>query len=122
MRKFENILTTDAFLEAITLPRAIVYFQVDWSGPERLSRLFVKRAIASLDVKMTPVFRIDCSNATGGFIESWFESQSKEIIGLLYGGWGETLLLSYGNILDFISYPAALGYENTRQKIEGWIN
>ncbi len=114
-------LTTEVdFLDAIKLDRAIIYLLVDWSGPERISRYYVYKALNDINKGGTPVFKIDCSDQTKKYVGAWLIGQKENRKEFYYGGWGETLLISKGDILDFIKNPGQLGFEKTKEKIEEW--
>jgi hypothetical protein len=115
-----NLTTEDAFLEVIKRDRVIIYFLVDWSGPERISRYYVYKALNDIDKTGTPVFKIDCTDQTKKHVVDWLIGQRENKKHFYYGGWGETLLISKGDIVDFLGNPGQLGYEKTKQKLEEW--
>lgn len=118
----KTITTSDDFFTAINLPRIIIYLLVEWSGPERVSRSIVLKVINNIDLKGIPVYKIDCSNLNVKYVEDWMAVQAKGNAEFIYGGWGETLLVGNNKLLDFIQWPFKLGYEATKEKIEGWLN
>lgn len=114
-------LTTEVdFSEAIKRDRVIIYFLVDWSGPERASRYTVYKALNDINKTGTPVFKVDCSDQTKKYVVDWLIEQRENKKNLYYGGRGETLLISKGDIVDFLGNPGQLGYEKTKQKLEEW--
>ena len=117
-----ELSTEEEFLNALKLDRAIIYLLVDWSGPERVSRYIVLNALSETDKMGIPVFKIDCSDQAKKYIVDWLIGQRENKKEFYYGGWGETLLLSQGNIVDVIKNPAQFGRDKTREKIREWIN
>jgi hypothetical protein len=117
--KIKEIGTEEEFNELLKLPNAILYLQVDWSGPERVSRSIVAKALKEIGVFELPVFKINVSEPTS-FAERWCLEQRNVQPYFIYSGWGETVLLEHGKITDFITYPAHVGYEKTKEKIKSW--
>ncbi len=115
-----DLTTEEAFFETIRRDRVIIYLLVDWSAPERVSRYVVYKALNALDKTGTQVFKIDCSDGTKKHVEDWLIAQRENKKHFYHGGYGETLLISKGEILDFLSNPGYLGYEKTKQKLEEW--
>jgi len=37
-------------------------------------------------------------------------------------GYGETLLVNYGKVINHIKYPGELGIEKTKMKIKRWLH
>lgn len=118
----KELVTQKDFLDVLSLEWAIVYMQVDWSGPERASRGCVYKALNELGVAGTPVFKIDCSDQTKQYIVDWLIEQKKENLDIYYGGSGETLFLHKGNIMEYIRYPAGIGFMGTKEKLIKWKN
>lgn len=116
-----EIESEQEFNRIIELPKAIIYFQVNWSGPERTSRAIINMILNEIVLINTPIFRIDYSDRLE-FIEKWMLLQTKNVQNLLYGGWGETVLIENGQVTDFINYPTYVGIEKTKEKIENWQN
>ncbi len=115
-----DLATEYDFFKVIKQDRVIIYFLVDWSGPERISRYTVYKALNDINKTGTPVFKIDCSDQTKKYVVDWLIGQRENKKHFYYGGWGETLLISKGDIVDFLSNPGQLGYEKTKQKLEEW--
>lgn len=101
--------------------RAIIYFLVTWSGPERASRAVIHKVFKELEAQPTPAFQIDCSDQDKQYVVDWLSNQSIDH-DFYYGGYGETVLVSNGRIIDFIKYPAHLGYDRVKGKIVGWMS
>ena len=114
-----ELKTEEEFNDLLKLPKAILYLQVDWSGPERISRSMIAKALKEIGQLNIPVFKINVSEPTI-FAENWYSEQRKVIPFFIYGGWGETVLIEHGTITDFITYPAHVGYEKTKEKIKNW--
>ena len=115
-----DLTTEDDFFKVINRDRVIIYFLVNWSGPERMSRYYIYRALNELDKVGTEVFKIDCSDQTKKHVVDWLIGQRENRKDLYYGGWGETLLISKGEIVDLIKNPGELGFEKTKQKLQEW--
>jgi hypothetical protein len=116
-------LSTPQDLEdVLKLDKAIIYFLVDWSGPERLSRYAVYSVLNELKNEGTPVFKIDCSDQKKKYVEDWLTGQRESKRDFYYGGWGETILISKGQIIDVIANPSQVGLIKTKEKIKEWKN
>lgn len=109
------------FLKVLKFEKAIVYLLVDWSGPERVSRYQVYKILKDTKGSI-PIFKIDCSDPSKKYVEDWLIGQRRNMKDFYYGGWGETLLISKGQIIDFIQNPGRLGVDETKKKIHNWIN
>jgi len=107
------------FNRLLVLPKAIVYVQVNWSDPEKVSRQIVSKVLTEIGSFKTPVFKIDSSDPNLPFIDTWLINQRQVVNGFNYGGWGETLLIENGNITAFIG-PAKSGFEKTKEIINSW--
>jgi len=118
----KELVTQQDFLDVLTLEWAIIYMQVEWSGPERSSRSCVYNALNEIGVAGTPVFKIECSDQTKRYIVDWLIEQKRDKADIYYGGSGETLLLNKGNIIEHIRYPAGIGYAGTKEKLMKWKN
>src|SRR5688572_3914538 len=115
-----EIESEQEFSRLMELPKAIIYFQVHWSGPERVSRSIINKVLSEITLINTPIFKIDCSERLE-YVENWISNHAKNIQHLIYGGWGETVLIENGKVTDFISYPAKVGTEKTKEKMESWL-
>lgn len=113
LQDFENIIKLD---------KAIIYLQVNWSGPERLSRFTFFSAINKLKNEGIPIFIIDCSDQKKEYVKDWLINQRENRSQFYYGGWGETILISKGEIIDFIANPAKIGIEKTQIRVNEWYN
>ena len=102
------------------LDRAIVYISVNWSGPERISRYCVYKALNEIQHNMMPVFKIDCSEQDKRYIEEWLWDQKESNKCVYSGGWGETLLIERGHIIDMIRNPGQSGLEKTKEMLVSW--
>lgn len=114
-------LTTQQDFEAVfNLDKVVLYFLVDWSGPERASRYVVYKTLSDLEVNEIPIFKIDCSDQEKQYVVDWLLEQHEDFYRLYDGGNGETLLLKNGKLIDFIKFPFQLGLENLREKMVAW--
>lgn len=110
------------FQTMLQLDRAIVYISVDWSGPERISRYCVYKALSEIQHNMIPVFKIDCSEQDNRYIEEWLRDQKESNKYVYSGGCGETLLIERGHVIDMIRNPGQSGPEKTKEMLIGWHN
>jgi hypothetical protein len=112
-----------SFLDILKLDKAILYLLVDWSGPERVSRYNIYKAINELGKKCEiPVYKIDCTDQTKEFIIDWLIAQRENKKEFYYGGWGEALFIENGAIVDLIKNPGQIGLDKTREKLKEWNN
>ena len=116
-----NITTEQQLAAVCQLPKAIIYIEVDWSDHERQSRQTFHQALQCLPVQEVPVFMIDCSGQQHDFFENWLITQERHVHLFYTGGYGETVLVQYGQVTDFINYPARSGLEKTTEKIKSWL-
>ena len=105
----------------MSLEKAIIYLLVNWSGPERISRYVIYKTLNELQKERTPVFKIDCSDQKKMYVVDWLAEQEENQSKLYFGGWGETLLVNKGMVIDTIKNPALIGYEKTREILREWI-
>jgi hypothetical protein len=112
--------TQQEFMDTVTLDRSIIYLLVDWSGQERASRHVIYNALSDLNEDGVSVFQIDCADETNQYVLDWLIEQQNNKQGFRYGGYGETLLVERGEIIDYIKYPAELGLEKTKEKLTDW--
>jgi hypothetical protein len=117
-----ELSSKERFLDILKLDKAILYLLVDWSGPERESRYIVYRALNELNKKEIPVYKIDCSDQTKEYVVDWLIGQKGNKKHFYYGGWGETLFIEKGKVIDFIENPAQLGLDKTKEKLKQWVN
>lgn len=117
-----DLVSEQGFLDVLKLNRALIYILVNWSGPERLSRYYVYRALNDFGKHRMPLFKIDCSDQRKEYVEDWLIRQGDNKKDFCYGGWGETLLISKGDIIEFIGNPGKIGQVKTEEKIHEWIN
>jgi hypothetical protein len=116
----KELVAQEDFFDVLKIEQAIVYLLVNWSGPELVSRYCVYQSLSELGKVGMPVFKIDCSDQSKEYIVEWLEKQKEENIQFYYGGWGETLFLYKGNIVDYISNPAKLGLLETKETLSKW--
>ena len=116
----KELVTQQDFFDMLNIEKAIVYLLVNWSGPELASRYCVYQALNELGAECTPSFKIDCSDQSKEYIVQWLEKQKEGNIQFYYGGWGETLFLQKGDIVEYISNPAKLGLAKTKEKLSEW--
>lgn len=108
------------FQTMLHLDRAIVYISVNWSGPERISRYCVYQALNEIQHNKIPVFKIDCSEQENRYVEEWLTDQKESNKHIYSGGWGETLLIEQGNVIDILRNPGQSGPEKTKETLANW--
>lgn len=118
---FTEISDREEFENMLKLDCAIIYILVDWSGPERISRYAVYKAIHELDRKQIPLYRINCSAQGNNYSEEWLTKQKEAHRNFCYGGYGETLLIVRGKVLDFIGNPGKEKPDHITEKLNEWI-
>ena len=113
------IISETDFNDVLKLPLVILYIFVDWSAQELFSRDIIFQVLNQIEANKIPIFMVDCSSQEQKYIEKWLLNQKNKVFS--YGGFGETLLLKEGKIIDFIKYPADLGLSKTKEKLENWL-
>src|ERR1700754_1601412 len=116
----KTIANEQDLIAVCELPKAIIYIQVNWSPQEKESRKVIFEAIRAIDMQNLPVFRIDCSSQQLDFFENWLLVQIQHVHLFYTGGYGETLLVQYGAVTDFINFPFKTGPEKTKDTIRSW--
>lgn len=119
--KIIDIVTEQDFRNFVKQDKSLIYFLVDWSGPERVSRSFVYKALNELHLKELLIYKIDCSKQEKKYIEEWLVSQGENKTRFYTSGCGEFCLIKNGEIIDFISQPWQLGQNETKNKIIEWV-
>lgn len=116
----QHIIVEEDFNNLIKLDKAIVYLKVNWSGYEMISRGIVYTSLDEIQDFNVPVFLIDCSEQNKLYVEEWLTNQRENRRGFYYGGYGETLLIHKGILVDFIKHPSKLKIEAFKEKIKEW--
>ena len=120
--KFQELITQKDFFDILKIHKAIIYFLVDWSGQERISRSIINQALNEFDKLEIPIFKVDCSDQSKDYLINWLIEQQGNKKDFYYGGYGETLLIENGEIADFIKYPGQLGLVKTKEILKKWAN
>lgn len=120
--RIKNIVSEEEFRVAINLDKAIIYFLVNWSDQERISRSKVHQILNEIDVFGIPIFQIDCSTHATEYVINWLLEQKNSTKGFIYGGYGETILVNKGEIIDFINYPGQFEFDKLKEKISDWVS
>src|SRR5688500_1106806 len=100
-----EIKCEEEFNQLLKLSKAIVFIKAEWSGPARASWHIVSVALLEIGVLTMPAFKLDASEDIPYFM-NWLLRQKEIKPDFIYGGWGETILIEYGNITDFIHCPS----------------
>ena len=119
--KFElkELKTHEDFKKMLKLEKVIIYFFVNWSGPERISRYFVYKTLYELDTINIPVYKIDCSDRNGDYVEKWLSEQWKKSGKHTHHGNGEVALVKNGNI-DELIIPTRTGMKKVKEMFLSW--
>jgi hypothetical protein len=118
--KIKVVESEQEFVGIFQLPRAIIYLSFEWSGSERFSRIIVDKCIVEIGITNIPIFFLDVSNENQNYFEKWLLNLRK-LNKFNHDGNGETLLLEFGEVVDFIKYPSKLGFEYTKNKLREWL-
>lgn len=116
--EIENMVDFEHLLKS---SKAIIYFLVDWSGLERVARYCVYKTLIELNQTHIPIYKIDCSDQKKIYILDWLSKQQENKKDFYFGGWGSTVLIKNGNVVDSIKNPSQLGFEKTKEKFQEWI-
>ncbi len=108
------------FQELLNLDNVILYFSVDWSGPERMSCKLVMEALTQMADLPAATPAYICEVQPNDVIEAWLLEQARKNPNFRFGGYGETVLLERGKIVDFILNPAKLGLDGIKDKLNRW--
>ena len=120
--RIKQIVNKEDLDQMLKLAKTIIYISVNWSGQERMSRHVVNQVFDDLNVDEIPVFEIDCLGQENKYVKDWINSQSSSIQRSYLNGYGETLLVNYGKVINHIKYPGELGIEKTKMKIKRWLH
>ena len=120
--RIKQIVNKEDLDQMLKLAKTIIYISVNWSGQERMSRHVVNQVFDDLNVDEIPVFEIDCLGKENKYVKDWINSQSSSIQRSYLNGYGETLLVNYGKVINHIKYPGELGIEKTKMKIKRWLH
>ncbi len=121
-----EIKTPEEFADLLKFKKAILYLQVDWSGPEHMARGLVYNLLNELKIdtltsNTTPFFKLDCSDDLPAFIKNWFDAQSPRR-NVYSHGYGELLLVQNGTIIQLIENPTSYGKEKIHGELVLWLN
>ena len=113
-----EIKTDEELAVVFSLPRAAIYFRVDWSGPEREARARVSSILSELG-PTAKLFFMDCTDQPEPLLPQWTklvdESTLERIRRLFDGGWGALAFLCNGHVEEIIKYPMRLEREEVKQ-------
>ena len=115
-----EITTEDEFNQLLKRSKAILYFQVNWSIQERMSKRLLSQALWEIGILKMPVFKINARDQDQVYVENWLLKHGERQLEYYSGGSGETLLIESGKVIDYIRYPAQLGLEKLKEKIKSW--
>lgn len=112
---------TNDNLDSIVLPKEyILYFLVDWSGSERLSRYRVFNYFSAINEEITILF-IDGTNQSRKFISSVSDKIGENLEMQYIGGHGTISFIRENKVLDEIKHPHTLDREKLEMKLTKWV-
>lgn len=114
-------IKTDEELAAVfSLPKAAIYFRVDWSGPEREARARVSSILSELGTTAR-LFFMDCTDQPEPLLPKWTslvdESTLARTRRLFDDGYGALAFLNNGLVEEIIRYPMKLAREQVKQAL-----
>ncbi len=114
-------IKTDEELAAVfSLPKAAIYFRVDWSGPERETRARVNLILQELGTS-AKLFFMDCTDQPEPLLPKWTslvdESTLVRTRRLFDDGHGALVFLRNGHVEEIIRYPMNLEREQVKQAL-----
>jgi hypothetical protein len=99
--------------EVRSLPRAIVFFSVNWAFQAGRSKLALEELAESLNYMYPacaiPIYIVDLSDQEGEIwdaVREWLQSENRPVDQLTYGGYGALLWVVSGTILVHKAYAA----------------
>jgi hypothetical protein len=116
-------LNTDkSFNEMLQSDHGLIYVSFDWSGQEQASRHQVYTILIQLGFDKCWLLKPDllANDKSLSMINDWLLAQMSGTSKLRIGGYGELLFIDKGKVVEFIRYPAELGFQKTQDKIEKW--
>lgn len=108
------------FIQIILPDEYIIYFLVDWSGPERLARLKVFKSIKKLD-KESEIYFIDGTNQNLNFTDKVSNKISQDLKCQYVGGHGTILFIRNNEIIDEIKFPHTMEESKIENRISKWM-
>lgn len=114
-------IKTDEELAAVfSLPKAAIYFQVDWSGPEREARARVNSILSELGTSAR-LFFMDCTDQPEPLLPQWTNLVDETTLArtrrLFDDGYGALVFLGNGRVDEIIRYPMKLEREQVKQAL-----
>ncbi|MCC6937778.1 MAG: hypothetical protein IT226_06110 [Flavobacteriales bacterium] len=115
-----EIKTDEELAVVFSLPKAAIYFRVDWSGPEREARARVRSILSELGTT-AKLFFMDCTDQPEPLLPKWTslvdESTLARTRRLFDGGWVALAFLRDGHVEEIIEYPMKLEREQLKQAL-----
>jgi hypothetical protein len=114
-------IKTDEELAAVfSLPKAAIYFQVEWSGPERHARARVSSILCELG-PTAKLFFMDHADQLEPLLPQWTslvdESTLVRTRRLFDDGYGALVFLRNGHVEAIIKYPMKLEREQVKEAL-----
>lgn len=114
-------IKTDEELAAVfSLPKAAIYFRVDWSGPEREARARVVSILSDLG-PTAKLFFMDCTDQPEPLLPKWTSLVDESTLActrrLFNDGYGALVFLRNGHVEEIIKYPMKLEREQIKQAL-----
>lgn len=121
IEKSKLIEIEESIISQLTLPAEyIIYFLVNWSGPERLARLKVFESIKKLD-KQPEIYFIDGTNQNLNFIDKVSNKIGQDLKSQYVGGHGTILFIRNNEIIDEIKFPHTMEESKIENTINKWM-
>ncbi len=99
----------------------LVYFMVDWSVYETISRFVVFTSILELENR-PDIHIIDCSDQSQDYLENWLKAQDPKLKWLYAQGHGELLLIKNGALSELIKFPFRLKRDEMTAVLKKWLD
>lgn len=112
-----TILNTE---ELSTTRNYILYFLVDWSGPERIARNKIFEIINNIETRSNTFFFIDCSDQNVQFADKIKKVIDSNIEKQAVGGHGTISFVINNQIVDEIYHPHVKNELDLENKLLSW--
>ncbi|MFN4909127.1 MAG: hypothetical protein ACK5H0_08875 [Bacteroidota bacterium] len=113
-----EIKTAEELAAVFSLPKAAIYFQVEWSGPERFARARVSSILGELG-PTAKLFFMDHADRLEPLLPQWTSLVDENTLArtrrLFDGGWGGLAFLRNGQVEEVIAFPMKLEREQVKE-------
>lgn len=115
-----EVKTDEELIAVFALPKAAIYFRVDWSGPEREARAHVRAALNELG-PTAKLYFMDCTDQPEPGLPKWTNLVDEATLArtrrLFDDGYGALAFLHNGQVEEVIRYPMKLEREQIKQAL-----